>query len=255
MKMYDFLSQQSGAFAENASKIHWIVEETATNFDTKRLAMPTGTISRGKVTNGKAVDIACLSSEKQGDFGIVRAHMQDLRAQLGRAFLDGQGSTRDSERTTKFEVEKVALASLQNALGGVYPNIADGFQVPLWRRAVAQLEAQKKMAPLPAGSVKTVSLTGLAALSGQVQFNSVRAFAQFIAELGEQPSQAMHIDKYLAVAARYLGISEPGLIKTSKERQADINQALQTQARQQAITTGIQTAGKIAETQAAAGGI
>lgn len=249
LKMMDTLSLRVDEFAETLSKIIWMFDSSDTTFDPKLLERPSGSVIPGDVRDGKAVGVTCLSANRAGDFGPVLTRLENIRSSLGRSFLEAE--VRQSERTTALEVSETTIAGLQNALGAVYPNIADGFQRPLWKHTQHLLEKKKKLVALPKGSVRTEFVTGLAALARKAKFQNIVQFQQFLASVGVPLDQVMNIDRYISVASRYIGVIDPGLIKTPEERRKAIEDALRVQAQQQAIQTGIQTAGRIAEQNAA----
>jgi hypothetical protein len=250
LKMYDNLCHRLDEFAVSASKHLWVHDTTDTTFNPESLNQPSGSVITADVSGGEVQNVACLSPNKQGDFSVVMAHAANVRQNLGRAFLEAEA--RQSERTTAYEVSKTTIEGLQSALGAVYPNIADGFQRPLWAHTRDMLVRKKLMTALPSDSIQTEYVTGLAALARQSKFQSVLAFQQFLATLGVPLDQVLNLDRYIDVAARYIGVTDRQIIKSPAERKKAIQEALQLKAQSEAVTTGIQTAGRIAEQKAAA---
>jgi hypothetical protein len=119
----------------------------------------------------------------------------------------------------------------------------------MFLRAEAQLVSDRKIKPIPrkmeGRAVKTVPLTGLAALAAQTKFQNIMR----IAELAERLQATEDIDKgvFLNAAVRYFQVDEPGLVLSAEKKRAMMDEAMARQAQARAIDA----AGTIAENAAA----
>ena len=213
------------------------------------LAKPSGEAIIDDVRAGVIQHIALLQSEKIGEFAAVTQKGDRLEAKLEQAFLIPD--TRESERTTAFEVQK-DIIEINQALGGVYAPIADAQQLPLLRRTIHQLKIDKLLPPLPEGTVEIKALTGLAALSRQIAASKVMALVGAIAQI-PPPEQLGRLDRDVLIEflARNLSLYVPGLIKTDEQVEADRQADLEAQTQIAAAEKTVDTVGEIAKAQAA----
>ncbi len=169
-----------------------------------------------------------------------------LDSQLSKAGLLGSESVRDSERTTKFEIQSVLIKELEGALGGLYTPIADYQQVPLVHRLEYQIVRDKIARPLPPEAVQLEVLTGIAALSKGAQISSLLNIVQAAQALGPEAMAKIDARVLLDVLARNQNVYEPGIIKTNAQVDAEKQQQMQQALAAAAAQQGIQSAGAIA---------
>lgn len=236
--------------AAMASKYTPILDENSM-MQERDLADKSGVVKRGKVREGKAVEIAMLKVDKAQDFQFVIDRIAALRADLGAAFLIESESVRDSERTTAFEVSQVTLKEATGNLGSVLAMINDQQQLPLFNRLYAQAVANKHITPineeLKGKAVRVQVLTGLSALAQQVRAQGLMRFVQVAAQIEQIKSQYLDIETVLQVYARYERIDEPGVIKSKEQRAADQADALKVQAQLEMQKAAAQTVGAVAQ--------
>jgi hypothetical protein len=249
----DALSERILDFATMASKLYPVID-TGSEMEESDLSRPTGTILRGRVQGGLVQDIGFVQTGKLSDFSIVQNVRDSLRQDLGAAMLVGSSSVRDSERTTATEVMAINVRELDTAVGGFFTSLQDRNQRPSVQRLFYQCERDAVFAPIRAkGAVSTKILTGVQAMAYMEKTQRVLQFTQILGQLGPEAVARLNMDKLVDVLARYTRIAEPGLVKTTKqmqaEREAAMAQATQAAAAQQAI----ESAGAIAEQQATQG--
>lgn len=250
LKALDYLSMYILDFGDIASKHHFIYDENS-GFNPANLMSPSGAVYAGRVRDGVATDVALFKADKLNDFQVVRAAREDVRLALGKAMLSDTGAVRQSERTTAFEVSKTTIQELQNATSGVYASLSDQLQMPLFRRAQFQASRDGLVDTHPnTKGVKTVVLSGLSALAMQVRFQNLMNFTDMVAKFGDQALARLNIDVILDAAARFLGVKEPGVVKSREQVEAEVNAAMQRAVQAKAAETAIDTAGAIAQQKA-----
>lgn len=250
LKSLDMLSMYILDFCDLASKAHFVVD-SASDFDEKNLERPSGAIYRGRVRDGVVTDVAILRTDKSNEFMIAKDGLEITRANFGRASLSSTGAVRNSERTTAFEIDNTSLQELQNATSGFFASLADQFQMPLYRRVKWMARSKGLInTDYDQKGIKPVILTGLQDIASKVRFQSMLTLKDLAQGLGDTALARINMDTLLESAARFLGVWEPGLIKSREQMQAEIEQAMQLAARQHATETAITTAGKVAENKA-----
>lgn len=243
----DTLSQLLLDFAGASAKVTPCID-MGSEVKPEDLMRPSGVpIPNARVVGGVVQDVGFLKIDKLQDFTVCANHAAKIEQRLGQIMLIGSASVRDSERTTKFEIQSITVEQLEGALGGFYAPMADLLQKPLGMRLHYQMERDKLLRPLPKESIRVEYLTGIAALARLQKFGKIMSMAELIRGLGEKAMARLNEDVLIDVAMRYAGIHEPGIVKTAAERDAEVRAALRAQAQSQAIEQGIKSAGAIAE--------
>lgn len=244
----DTLAHGALNFADITSWMRIGIDE-ASDIDENELLDENGRIIRCRVDGGAIQNVAMMQANKMGDWSVFKSIQDAVTQKLGRAFLSETAAVRDSERTTLGEITATTIRELQNATNGAFATIATHQQMPMFLRAEAQLVSDRKIKPIPrkmeGRAVKTVPLTGLAALAAQTKFQNIMR----IAELAERLQATEDIDKgvFLNAAVRYFQVDEPGLVLSAEKKRAMMDEAMARQAQARAIDA----AGTIAENAAA----
>lgn len=227
------------------------VRDASSLMEDADLARPTGEPVTGRVEGGKVVDIAYLTVDKLGDMqGSIAVHdriAKDLSAAMG---LESDVQPR-KERVTATQVQRIAN-ELETMFGGLYSTIAELEQVPMLRRLRYQMERDGLLNPLPDGAVDIAALTGVQAVRRDVDLQKILQAIQVLGTLNPEMMQRVDTDKLIEILIRYLGIDEPGLIKTEADVQAEAQRQLQQQLAARAGEQAIESTAAIAEQQAAA---
>lgn len=247
----DALSERILDFAVAASKLHPVID-TGSDMAEEDLASRTLTVLRGRVQGGVVQDIGFVQTNKLQDFQIVQNVRDSLRQDLGGAMLVGSQSVRNSERTTATEVMQVNIRELDGALGGFYAPIADRQQRPTVDRLFYQCERDRLFLPIKQKkAIKTKVLTGIAALANVEKLQRVTQATNIVAQLG--PEAIRHIDMgcLVNIIMRYSRVAEPGLVKSKKQLEAEMQQAMAQATQAAAAQQAIQTTGNVVEQQAA----
>lgn len=256
LSSFDELSERELDFAALASKIHPVIDASS-EVRAQDFKKKSGEVIEGaRVQAGEAQDIGWFGAGKLlPNFEMVRVAKVAIEQRLGRAMLLGSQSVRDSERTTATEVVRVTIQELEGAMGGVYSSIADEQQMPMHDRVVAVLEAKARLPRLPAELVRITANTGIAALNREASAQRLLRMFEIIKGLPQELSALLvrRIDDgtLLQRLARDAGVEEPGLVKTSRQLEAETQKAAALQAQLAAAGKAIDTGGNIIENAAA----
>lgn len=199
--------------------------------------------------SGDAADITVLTSQKTADLTFVLNWFTNVVRRVAAAFLLQASIQRDGERVTAEEIRRLA-GELDQAMGGLYTEIAQGSQRRIIKRAIRLHEEENPDLPEVPEEVITVQVvTGVDALGRSTEGNSLISFAKVIGELF--PQQALTILDGLNFAKRLAateGIKPDGLVKTP-EQQAGEQQQAQQQAAQQSLVSQAAPLAKVAAEQ------
>lgn len=173
----------------------------------------------GGVRTGDADDVTALKLDKTVDLRVAQATIQELKRELGAAFLLRDSVQRSGERVTATEI-RAMIQSLEDALGGVFALLAEEFQLPLVLRTLAKLGVE-----LPEG-VDPAVITGLDALGRNEDLNRLDVFVGGVQQAfgPEVTSRYIKIDGYLIRRATALGINSDGLVRSEEEVQQGVQQ-------------------------------
>lgn len=243
----DELEKRLLQFADLASKFHPAIDD-ASNVKDEDLARPSGSVLRGaRVVGGQIQDIAFLKIDKYPDFKVVYDTAEKKRKDLGGAMLIESDVTPRGERVTRYQASRIAQ-ELEGTLGGFYAPIADEQQQPLLERCIYQLKRDNAMPLMPDDTYRTVSLTGLAALSREIKADKILEVATVATQLGPNGLAKVEPGVLIDVLARYRGVHEPGLIKSNEQVAAEQQQAIALATQQAAAEKAIDVTGNVAET-------
>lgn len=167
---FDFLSEYKARGAATMLDVKYLVRPGATT-DLKTLnSAPPGTYVRGMKD-----DIIPLELAKYGDTALIQSIMDEYKQRISRAFLIVAGTVRDSERTTKYEIEQNVL-DLENARAGIYSSQATELQLPIATNLINDYNDKI----MEEGVVEPTISTGLAAIGKQNDLNRLRAYTELM---------------------------------------------------------------------------
>jgi hypothetical protein len=253
LSSYDAMCEKTLDFAAVASK-HYPIIDPSSELQADDLQLPSGSILHDRVENGQAKYLAMYQSNKLNDFSIVQQSKEGLRGDIGKVFLIGSETVRNSERTTLGEVQSVTLAELQGSTGGFYATLYGTLQLPLFLSTRYKMQRQNKIVTLPKDAVKVQVLSGIEALARQARAQKLVTFVEVIKGL-EGTVNDLNMDVVMEVLARLSGVYEPGMIKTPEQKQAEQQRAIAAQTQVAAGQQAAETAGNIIEAQVGARGV
>lgn len=263
LRSLDKLTERQLDWAGMASHMHMFIDETSSvrAKDIDPNINPTGSIGRAKVKGGVVDDLGFMTmAGKMADFSVVEKTVERIESRVGKIFLLGSESVRNSERTTAFEIQKTTLSELESATGGLSTQVADYMQTPRLHRAMFQLERGDwdegkqrwvpKIAALPKNAVDLEILTGISALVKTKLADELLNMANVAVALGPSALEKINMGVFMDVYARYKMIYEPALILSNEQVAANRKQAQAEAIKMQAAQQAIQSTGAIAENQA-----
>jgi hypothetical protein len=233
-----------------------IVEGSAAAAKLLFLVNPNGTTkiqdiekaANGAIKQGNAADVTVLHVEKQADFQIAGAQAERIEKRLSFAFLLNSAAQRNGERVTA-EEWRYMIQEIEDGLGGIYSVLAHELQLPLVKLLMARMTKQKKIKPLPKGSVDPIIVTGLEALGRGHDLEKIRSLMKDVGSLPPQVAQVVmeyfNVDELLTRLTTGAGIDPAGLVKDQDEIDAMNKQkaAAQQQAQMQEMIAKLGPAG------------
>lgn len=191
------------------------------------------------VLPGDAADVTTLKSEKNEDYQFVSNNFQAAAKRLSQAFLLMQSITRDAERVTAEEIQQMA-AQLDEAMGGIYSELANSFQRHMVTRFVALHEEENhNLPPVNPNLVSVGVATGIDAVGRTVEGQALVQFGQTMqAIFGPLGVQALSLTDFARRLAAYEGVDPSGLVKDDSAQQAVVQQDQQNQAKQTLLEKG-----------------
>ncbi|MCP3882349.1 MAG: hypothetical protein GY701_28740 [Sulfitobacter sp.] len=216
LRAVDVLSQalQDGAAA--ASKILMLTDPAGMTRISKLARAKNGTF-----VPGREQDVHPLQLNKHADFAFARQEKQDLKRDLGMAFLLNSTVPRQAERVTAEEIRLVA-SELDSTLGNVYSVMSSDLQLPMVKILLGNMSDTGALdhilqgGPLP-DEVKPVIVTGLEAIGRGHDLQRLDEFVAGAREiLGPEALSVMNIDVYLRERATALGVNR-NVVKSEEQ--------------------------------------
>lgn len=198
-----------------------------------------------KVSGGIVQDLGWFGPQSTAQFQVVAMTSERKARDLSAAMLLSSEQMPQKERVTATQVREIA-AELEGALGGVYAPIADEQQLPLLRRTLWQMERDHMLDPLPDGFVNVKVLTGIEALSRDIDSSKLMAAIGQISQSPEMMAR-VNMDVLVDILFRYAGVYEPGLLKSAEQLAEEKRQMMQEAIAAAAAQKGVDVAGNVAE--------
>ena len=198
----------------------------------------------GSALPGMEGDVSLIQNGKVGELQVIQGISNDYINRIGRGFLLSSAVIRDAERVTAEEV-RMQATELETSLGGAYSRLASDLQSPIanWLLKVINVD-------INGTDIEVTIITGLDALSRSGDLDNLRGFLQDMAAIAGLPEPVLmrvEIGNIIQRFAQGWGVDPQGLVKPEQQVQAEM-QAMQQQAMQQQV----QTAGGVAQAEAAA---
>lgn len=251
----EFFAGRMKDWAEHASKFNPVIG-TGSTLRPEDLAVESGRIIvGGRVEGGRLADVAMLGVEKLADFQVVSQVWNRCQEDLSKTMLLDADAAPKGEAGRHSTAWKQTAEQLQGWLGDLFSTIHDQQQKPLlW----AAIDMGTRSGLLDSRKMKyadVVSTTGLAAINQKRRAEGAIQLAQLAGAMGEQAVRQLDQGVLLNLAARSLGVTEPGLIKTPAQLEQEARKAMADQVKMEGATAAIQesarAAGSIAQQQAA----
>lgn len=171
----------------------------------------------GGVISGRNEDIGVIQTNKGNDLQMTYSLINDYKKELSEAFLMVGASIRDSERTTKFEVQQITQ-ELDASFGGQYTGIAEDVQVPLIKNAMSELGIKLDK------DIDVVITAGVEALGRSIELAKLNGMIQELMMLGqlvgqEQVAMTVNVANITSSIVSNSGIASKGFLYSAKEMQ------------------------------------
>lgn len=128
-------------------------------------------------------DVQAFETGATGKIQAVTAMLEGQFNRLAPAFMY-TGPTRDAERVTAYELRQQALEA-ENALGGAYSTLADGFQLPLSYLLIGEVNPDLLLALSTTDGSDISVTTGINALGRANEVQSMLTAVQTVAGVAE----------------------------------------------------------------------
>lgn len=205
----NFLSEARARGAATMMDVKYLVKPgSLTDIDTLNEA-PTG-----EFVQGMDGDITVLQLDKYADSRLIDSVMMEYRERIGRSFLMLQTTVRDSERTTKYEVQRTAN-ELDLSMGGVYSSQAEELQHPI---AIQLLDMVNPK--LINQDITAVISTGLEALGRAAELEKIYQYSNMLSLTQTWPEalqQKVDWVSYSEVVAANLSLDTSGFFLEQPE--------------------------------------
>lgn len=251
----EFFAGRMKDWAEHASKFNPVIG-TGSTLRPEDLAVESGKIIvGGRVEGGRLQDVAMLGVEKLADFQVVSQVWSKCQDDLSKTMLLDADAAPKGEAGRHSTAWKQTAEQLQGWLGDLFSTIHDQQQKPLlW----AAIDMGTRSGLLDSKKMKfadVVSTTGLAAINQKRRAEGAIQLAQLAGAMGPEAVKQINQSVLLSLAARSLGVTEPGLIKSPEQLEQEARKQLADQVKADGATAVIQeaarAAGGIAQQQAA----
>lgn len=189
----------------------------------------------GAILEGQSEDVTVLQVQKNADFQVASAQVQEIINRLKTSFLMLDAMRRDAERVTAEEIRAVAQ-ELETSLGGVYTVISQEFQLPYISNRMSRMTKEKRLPELPKGVVRPSVITGFEALGRGTDKAKLLEFLSTAQQLfGPQFLSYINPLNGLTRLAASMGIPTEGLVKDEEQLMQEQQQAQEQQSQQMMI--------------------
>jgi len=187
--------------------------------------------------------------------------VEQMRREVGNAFLLGSAGVRQADRVTATEVRMIGM-EIENVLGGAFSAIARALLEPIVRRTIALMiregEVDERLAAefMDDGQLTVNIVTGLQALSRDGELSKLMQMGEMVRNLPPEAIQHFRWDQYGIALISSLGFDPRNWVRNEEEtdqRQMDRQQQAMEMQQQQAISMGAAqgagaAAGQVAQT-------
>lgn len=175
----------------------------------------------GGIISGDPKDVSFLRVEKANDFSVAASAGNEIRRDLGQAFLMTTSIQRNGERVTAEEIKRMAN-ELEMGLGGNYSTLSIEYQLPQVKLNMYAMQKQKRLPELPP-EVQPTILTGIQALGRNADLERELTFIETIGRLPvaqEEIQLALKAQGAIRRIATHLDIETRGLVNSPEEIEA-----------------------------------
>ena len=209
-----------------------------------------------KVMSGRAVDISVFRLEKFNDFAFVQNNTDGAAKRLMQAFLMVSSVQRPGDRVTAEEWRSMTR-ELNEAMGGLYASLAQGFIKAIILRAIGLHQFEdKELRDLPKGIIRVGVITGIDSLGTDTDEMNLENAMAVLTKLVPPQALAQEISIPNLTTRVFTGynVKPDGLVPTKEERAQAMAQAKQDAMQQTILDKAAgPVAGEMAKGAAAVG--
>ena len=187
--------------------------------------------------------------------------VEQMRREVGNAFLLGSAGIRSADRVTATEVRMLGM-EIENVLGGAFSAIARSLLNPIIRRTISLMlrsgEMDERLASefTDDGKLSISIVTGLQALSRDSDLTKLMQLGEMVRNLPPEAIQHFRWDQYGMALISSLGFDPRNWVRNEQEtdqRQMEMQQKAMEMQAQQAVAMGAAQgagagAGQVAQT-------
>ena len=224
------LSKLNTAGAVAAAKLVILVNQRGGR--TKKSAVADA--ENGAIIDGDAADITAFQLAKNYDFQVSNEREMEIKRTLQKCFLDAGSVTRNAERVTATEIDKMSEQLEASTLAGIYSKMSLSFSKWIVEMVMDELNIKFE-------SIETDVLTGMDALGRSSEAQKLDAYVQRTIAVGIR--HYLKDEELLTRYASYDSISTIGLVKTAQEVQKEQKAAQDAAQQQELMMSGAKSLG------------
>lgn len=222
-----------------AASTFWVAVDPAGITDIDDVSQsPTGSFIGARQT-----DVFTLSPAQtiSPQLSAAQTAVEQMRREVGNAFLLGSTGVRQADRVTATEVRMIG-AEIENVLGGAFSAIARSLLEPIVRRTIALMikadEVDERLAAefMDDGQLTINIVTGLQALSRDSDLTKLMQMGEMVRNLPPEAIQHFRWDQYGIALISSLGFDPRNWVRneaeTDERMQQQQQQAMEMQAQQ-----------------------
>ncbi len=227
-----------------AASTFWIAVDPAGVTDIDDVAQsPTGSFIGARQADVFTVSPAQTISPQ---LSAAQNAVEQMRREVGAAFLSGAQGVRQAERVTATEVRMLGM-EIENVLGGAFSAIARALLEPIVKRTIALMfrdgELDERLADefMTDGQLSISIVTGLQALSRDSDLTKLMQMGEMVRNLPPEAIQHFRWDQYGIALISSLGFDPRNWVRNEEEtdaRQMDQQQKAMEMQAQQAVAMG-----------------
>lgn len=195
----------------------------------------------GDAIIGSPDDVSPFQYANGPGLEVAKMERDELKRDLGAAFLLTSSVARDAERVTKYEIQQ-GITELEMILGATYAVLADDMQQPRINRLLHQMDAKGQIDLGQPGWIKPIILTGLEALGRERDIERAGAFLEFLQAL--TPEERLYAKMSTITGKFAAGLQMADAVRTD----AEVDQIMQQRQAQQVAADVASAAGQAAAT-------
>ena len=220
LHLLDYLSEAMTKGMVLMADIKYLVRPGSTTSPEELMETPTG-----EFISGNRDDIGVLQLEKYANFDTIMGALNDVKRELGQAFMMNSANRRDAERVTTYEL-RLDANEMETSLGGIYSQFSQTLQPAL---AILLLD---RVNPKLVDIVEPNILTGIDALGRVGDLDKIMQFSEMMTIPNNWPDDVrarMQWDKYISKVTEAISMESEWLMTEEEFKEAQGEQRSEQQ--------------------------